>query len=141
MILSSGREELRAIPTFSEFVRDLYVPFAMNAKRSWRTDETVLRIQVLPTISRLPLDQVTTAIIADLLSRMARKGYAAGTMNRVLVLLRLFMFNLANKWKVPGAPSNPTVARLVNLTALDRRGTAEGSADRLGQGLGAVNDE
>jgi integrase len=29
-------------------------------------------------------------------------------MNRVLVLLRLFMFNLANKWKVPGAPSNPT---------------------------------
>src|SRR5207245_11535016 len=33
------------------------------------------------------------------------------------------------------------VARLVNLTALDRRGTAEGSADRLGQGLGAVNDE
>ena len=40
MILSSGREELRAIPTFSEFVRDLYVPFAMNAKRSWRTDET-----------------------------------------------------------------------------------------------------
>jgi hypothetical protein len=27
------------------------------------------------------------------------------------------------------------------LTALDRCGTAEGSADRLGQGLGAVNDE
>src|SRR6516164_9193080 len=33
------------------------------------------------------------------------------------------------------------VACLVNLTALDRRGTAEGSADRLGQGLGAVDDE
>jgi hypothetical protein len=33
------------------------------------------------------------------------------------------------------------VARLVNLTALDRCGTAEGSADRLGQGFGAVNDE
>ena len=29
----------------------------------------------------------------------------------------------------------------MNLTALDRRGTAEGSADRLGQGLGAVDDE
>src|SRR5262249_35298289 len=33
------------------------------------------------------------------------------------------------------------VASLVNLTALDRCGTAEGSADRLRQGLGAVNDE
>ena len=39
------------------------------------------------------------------------------------------------------AQSLNDVARLVNLTALDRRGTAEGSADHLGQGLSAVNDE
>ena len=33
------------------------------------------------------------------------------------------------------------VAGLVDLTALDRRGASEGPADRLGQGLRAVNDE
>ena len=33
------------------------------------------------------------------------------------------------------------VAGLVDLTALDRRGVSEGSADRLGQGLRAVDDE
>ena len=33
------------------------------------------------------------------------------------------------------------VAGLVDLTALDRRGASEGSADRLGQGLRAVDDE
>jgi len=34
-------------------------------------------------------------------------GYASGTTNRVLILPR-FIFNLANKWGVPGAGSNPT---------------------------------
>jgi hypothetical protein len=29
----------------------------------------------------------------------------------------------------------------VNLTALDRHSATEGSADCLGQGLGAINDE
>src|SRR4029077_5718520 len=33
------------------------------------------------------------------------------------------------------------VASLVDLTALDRRGSSEGPADRLGQGLRAVDDE
>ena len=33
------------------------------------------------------------------------------------------------------------VASLVNLTTLDRRGASEGSADRLGQRLRAVDDE
>jgi integrase len=124
------RQELRAIPSFSEFVRDLYLPFAMNAKRSWRTDETVLRIQVLPAFGRLPLDQITTAMIADLLTRMARKGYASGTMNRVLVLLR-FMFNLANKWKVPGALSNPTAGLKLLPEKMLNRFLSANEAQRL----------
>lgn len=101
------RQELRAIPTFAEFVRDLYLPFATNAKRSWRTDEAVLRVQITPILGRLLLDQITTAAVAELLSRMGRKGYANGTINRVLVLLR-FMFNLGKKWNVPGCQNNPT---------------------------------
>jgi integrase len=38
---------------------------------------------------------------------MRAKGYAGGTTNRVLVLLR-YVFNLAGKWNVPGASVNPT---------------------------------
>ena len=124
------RQELRAIPTFSEFIRDLYLPFAMSAKRSWRTDETVLRVQVLPIIGRLQMDQITTVIIADLLSRMARKGYASGTMNRVLVLLR-FLFNLANKWKVPGAPNNPTAGLKLLPEKVHNRFLSMDEAQRL----------
>jgi integrase len=38
---------------------------------------------------------------------MRAKGYAGGTTNHVLVLLR-YVFNLARKWNVPGASVNPT---------------------------------
>ena len=45
-----ARQELRSIPTLSQFVREAYLPFAKNAKRSWRTDETVLRLHILPKL-------------------------------------------------------------------------------------------
>ena len=38
---------------------------------------------------------------------MRANGYASGTTNRVLVLLR-YIFNLARKWNVPGIGANPT---------------------------------
>jgi integrase len=101
------REQLRAIPTLAEFSRDSYLPHAKNVKRSWRTDETILRIHILPKIGRVPLDQISNQAIANLLRQMRDAGYASGTTNRVLILLR-FIFNLANKWGVPGANNNPT---------------------------------
>jgi integrase len=102
------REELRSIPTLTEFARGTYLPYAKNVKRSWKTDETILRIHVLRKIGGLPLDQIKNQAIADLLRRMQDDGYASGTTNRVLVLLR-YMFNLASKWGAPGAGKNPTV--------------------------------
>src|SRR6266851_2018659 len=53
------RKELRTMPTLAEFVRDSYLPFVKNAKRSWRTDETVLRIHILPNVGKLSLDQIS----------------------------------------------------------------------------------
>ncbi len=101
------REELRAIPTFSSFIHEQYLPFAKTAKRSWRTDETVLRLHILPAIGKLPMDEISDAPIAQLLQRMRDRGYASGTTNRALVLLR-FAFNLARKWQVAGVARNPT---------------------------------
>src|ERR1700683_5145558 len=100
------RKELRTIPTLSEFVRDSYLPFVKNAKRSWRTDETVLRIHIMPKIGNLALDQITDENVADLLRRLRDAGYASGTTNRVLILIR-FIYNLGRKWGVPGCGKNP----------------------------------
>jgi integrase len=101
------RKELRQIPTLDAFIRKSYLPFVKNAKRSWRTDETVLRIHILPALGRFPMDQVATQAISDLLQRMRDSGYASGTVNRVLILLR-YVFNLAKRWVVPGVGQNPT---------------------------------
>jgi len=100
------RKELRTIPTLAEFVRDAYLPFVKNAKRSWRTDETVLRIHILPKLGHLPLDQISDENVADLLRRLRDAEYASGTTNRVLILIR-FIYNLGRKWGMPGCGKNP----------------------------------
>lgn len=100
------RQELRTIPNLNDFVQDKYVPFVMNSKRSWRTDETILRIHVLPALGKRHLDEISNRDIAELLKRLRQDGYSTGTTNRVLILLR-FIFNLAKKWGVPGATENP----------------------------------
>jgi integrase len=101
------RKELRAIPTLAELARDRYMPHVKSYKRSWCTDETVLRIHILPALGPLHVDEITGTAISNLLQTMRDKGYATGTTNRVLILLR-YIFNLARKWKIPGVRENPT---------------------------------
>lgn len=96
------------IPTFQEFVREYYIPFVRSTKRSWKTDEVVLRVQIQPTLGHLRLHEITTLLIVELLNKLATQGYAPGTINRVLVLLR-YTFNLASRWNVASLDRNPTV--------------------------------
>jgi integrase len=101
------RQELRSIPTLDRLVRDRYLPHAQTSKRSWKVDETILRIHILPGLGRLTVDEISNGRIAGLISDMRAKGYASATTNRVLVILR-YIYNLARKWNVPGAAVNPT---------------------------------
>jgi integrase len=102
------RRELRAIPTLKEFVRDRYLPHVKSYKRSWCTDETVLRLHVLPLLGAQPVDRIKNEEISELLRAMRDKGYASGTTNRVLILLR-YIYNLGRKWRVAGMAQNPTL--------------------------------
>jgi integrase len=63
---------------------------------------------IIPALGKQPLDLISNRAIAELLSTMQTKGYAPGTTNRVLVLLR-FIFNLARKWGEYHLPENPTL--------------------------------
>lgn len=101
------KAELRAIPTLSELVRDRYLPHVKGYKRSWRTDETVLRIHILPEFGAQYVDQIRGEPLASLVQRMRETGYATGTTNRVVIVLR-HIYNLARKWRVPGITDNPT---------------------------------
>jgi len=106
------RIELRAIPTLAELVHDRYLPHVKSYKRSWCTDETVLRIHILPVLGSQYIDQIKADQIALLVGKMREKRYATGTTNRVVIVLR-HIFNLARKWGVPSVKDNPTAG--INL--------------------------
>jgi integrase len=106
------RAEMRTIPTLAELVRDRYLPHVKSYKRSWCTDETMLRMHILPVLGAQYVDLIRAEPIAALVERMRDKGYATGTTNRVVIVLR-HIFNLARKWRVPGAAENPTAG--INL--------------------------
>ncbi len=44
------RREMRNVPQLSHFVHERYLPFVQTYKNSWQTDETVLRIHILPKL-------------------------------------------------------------------------------------------
>jgi integrase len=106
------RIELRSIPTLAELVQDRYLPHVKSYKRSWRTDETILRIHILPVLGPQYIDQISAEPIAALIEKMREKKYSTGTTNRVVIVLR-HIFNLARKWRVPGVTGNATAG--INL--------------------------
>lgn len=101
------RAEQRASQTLSELVANRYLPHIQAYKRSWKTDETVLRVHILPTLGARYLDHIKSEDISTLVAGMREQGYATGTSNRVVIVLR-HIYNLARKWRIPTIKENPT---------------------------------
>jgi integrase len=128
------REKRRSIPTLQAFVYEQYLPYVKTYKRSWKTDETVLRVHILPRLGRLHLDEVTTDAISQLAAAMRREDYAPGTVGRVIVILR-FAFNLARKWKALKAQENPALGLPVPPDVQRNRFLNEAEITRLTEAL------
>ena len=119
------RDAQRGCPTLAEVVADRYLPHVKSTKKSWDTDETLLRCHILPALGERRLSAISTDDVAGLLKAMRHGGksegpkgrskekaargsdYAPGTCKRVRVLL-VYLFNLAiNTWNIPGVKTNP----------------------------------
>jgi integrase len=124
------RREIRAIPLFSHFARERYLPYVRTYKNSWMTDETVLRMHILPKLGQFALDQVTPDAITHLINQMREDGYATGTMNRVIVITR-YLYNLARRWKVPGVTENPAAGLSAGPDVMRNRFLTEDEVDKL----------
>lgn len=97
---------LKDVPTFGAFVADSYLPHAKSYKRSWSTDECLLRNHVTPQIGDLYLDEITRRHMVDLFSKH-RETHKPGSTNRVIILCR-YIFNCALRWETTGITRNPT---------------------------------
>jgi integrase len=100
-------------PTVASFFTDQYLPYIKSYKRSWDTDDSMMRNHLLPKLGHKHMGAISPSDVAVFVNQMRSEGYAPGTCNRALVLLR-YGFTLAVRWKVPGVDSNP-VKEVKNL--------------------------
>jgi len=100
-------------PTVQEFFLEKYLPYVKSYKRSWDTDESMIRNHLVTKLGALHMGHISPPEVAIFVQLMKSHGYASGTCNRALVLLR-YGFELALRWKVQGVESNP-VKEIKNL--------------------------
>jgi integrase len=83
-----ARDRIKAMPTFTEFVRQTYLPFAIQSgKRSAKKDdESKFRLHLEPKFGHLRLAEITTRDVQMHHAAM-RASHSAGTANRHLALL------------------------------------------------------
>jgi len=93
-------------PTIEHFYVQHYLPYVKSYKRSWDTDETMIRNHLLPSIGARAMGSLIPPDIARVVESMKARNYAAGTINRVLVLLR-YGYTLALRWHIDGVDINP----------------------------------
>ena len=98
-------EDMKSL-TIQDFFKLHYLPYVKSYKRSWSTDASMIKNHIVPKLGSLHMGQVCPSDIAVFLDLMKSKGYALGTCNRALVMLR-YGFELALKWKMDGIHSNP----------------------------------
>ena len=101
------KQVLRAMPTLKDFVYDRYLPFVKGYKRSWKTDESLLRNHIIPRLGKLHLDEIQRQDIIAMHHERLACGAAPGSANRLLIMTR-YIFNLALRWDVPGITKNPS---------------------------------
>ena len=96
------------VPTFGDFVAERYLPYANARKRSAWMDESVLRNHLLPAFESFRMNRITRSDVVAFHHAVKEKGYAAGTCNRMLVLMK-FIYNCAIRWDILPADGNPCV--------------------------------
>lgn len=100
------REVIKQTPKLCDFIADSYMPYVKTGKRSWKTDESLIKNHVVPNFGHMYLDEVTKRDIIQFISRHSLT-HKPGSVNRVTILLR-YIFNLAIRWETPGISKNPT---------------------------------
>ena len=101
-------QRFKAVPSLAGFVFERYLPYARTRKRSWDTDDTMLRNHLLPQFGERRLNRISRSDIVAAHHDLFARGYAAGTCNRMLVLLK-FIYNCAIRWDILPSGSNPCV--------------------------------
>lgn len=106
------------VPSLNQFIADRYLPFIKGYKRSWDTDESLLRNHILPVFGSHPMNKISRYDLTKFVHAKKEAGLAPGTANRLTIIMR-YIFNLALQWDLPAITENP--ARGVRLFQLNNK--------------------
>ena len=87
--------------TINEFLQLQYLPYVRSYKKSWKSDESMIRVHIAQSVGNLVMAKVNALKIAGFIEELKHKQLAPGTINRALVLLQ-YAYKLAQRWEVPG---------------------------------------
>ena len=99
---SNPQEEARAakaVLTLKEFLEDKYTPYAQARKRSFKYDESMIKLRIVPTLGHVRLNQLTRHQIQTFHTDLRTEGLAPATCDHHLKLLRSAL-NLAVQWEM-----------------------------------------
>jgi integrase len=95
----------KAVPTFSEFFEEQYMPHARPRKRTADKDEEYYRLRLKDTFGRKRLNQITRREIQLFHSKLHDEGLAPATCNHYLKLMKRTL-NLAIQWEIIEGPNS-----------------------------------
>ena len=98
--------------TYHAFIAQRYLPYARAAKRSAHWEDIILRCHLLPAFGDQPINRIDRSAILALVAEKKAAGYAKGTVNRILSILKVTLAK-AIEWEVDGLKQSP--ARGVKL--------------------------
>ncbi|MBQ9104511.1 MAG: hypothetical protein IJY48_00005, partial [Mailhella sp.] len=86
-----------AIPLFSDFVSERYLPFAQERKRNWKVEKSNLDRHILPYLGAYRLSDITSEILHKWTDTLELTGLAYTSCYRMFWLVK-YVLNCAVRW-------------------------------------------
>ena len=104
-----------AVPTFSEFFEDMYMPFAKQRKRTASKDMEYYRLRLKDAFGRKRLNQITRREIQLFHSKLREEGLAPATCNHYVKLLKHCWNLAATEWEIVEGPNPACIQQFREL--------------------------
>jgi integrase len=95
----------KAVPTFSEFFEEQYIPHVKTRKRTWKKDQEYFNLRLKAAFGHKRLNQIRRREIQLFHSSLHAEGLAPATCNHYLKLMKRTL-NLAIQWEIIEGPNS-----------------------------------
>ena len=112
-------KKIENIPTLAHFFYKVYLPLAKLNKKSWKDDVSRFKNHIEPTLGNIQLNQITSAMLSDLMLEIKTEDRANATVNRSRALLSS-MFNVAFEREIIEQSPMTRVKKLVEQNQIER---------------------